>query len=316
MGDDDPCVTWGVVSLGTSLEVGAVTMQPDAPTDDVTEPEVKPAAQPAIEWKDNADGMHTNVALKLGTARRDWKSEEPCPITDANIKWLSANPPIIAFVTTSDCGEGGPHDDEHLLRLPALADFSPDGSTLVLGPALWARNAESGWTLYSGDRVVGSLDSAPVMQPVKDPTGSAGVTPSPTEPAASHLALRRGEKLRAPSTEIDWKTPAGGMHAVVVDVIYKKAKNKPPISKLVVWNNSKRFDIVRTTRACDAFAEVRPAKDMVVFRCGSRPVGDEPEGLIEAWLIRWSSEKKAPLRNKHWSGDPAADEPAWARASK
>ena len=24
-------------------------------------------------------------------------------------------------------------------------------------------------------------------------------------------------------------------------------------------------------------------------------------------------EKKAPLRNKHWSGDPAAEEPAWAR---
>jgi hypothetical protein len=115
---------------------------------------------------------------------------------------------------------------------------------------------------------------------------------------------------------MEWKTTAGAMHAIVVDVIYKKAKNKAPISKLVVWNTSKRFDIVRTTRACDAFAEVRPSKDMVVFRCGSRPVGDEPEGLIEDWLIRWSGEKKAPLRNKHWSGDPAADEPTWARDSK
>jgi len=50
-----------------------------------------------------------------------------------------------------------------------------------------------------------------------------------------------------------------------------------------------------------------------VFRCGSRPVGNAPEGMIEDWLIRWSAEKKGPLRNKHWSGDPAAAEPAWAK---
>jgi hypothetical protein len=319
MGDDDPCVTWGVVSLGTALEVGAVTTQADALTDDVTEREIVPArsgAQPTIEWKDNADGMHAGVALKLGTSRRDWSSEEPCPIIDANTKWLSESPPIIAFVTTSDCGEGGPHDEEHLLRLPSLADFSPGEATLVLGPALWARNAEGGWKLLSGDRVVGSLDGIPVMQPSNDPTGPVVATPSPSESVASHLALRRGEKLRRPSTEMEWKTPAGTMRATVVDVIYKDAKHKAPISKLVVWNTSKRFDIVRTTRACDVLGEVRVANDMVLFRCGSRPVGDEPEGMIEDWLIRWSVENRAPLRNKHWSGDPAADEPAWARDSK
>jgi hypothetical protein len=319
MGDDDPCVNWGVVLLGTSLEVGAVTTQSDAPTDDVTEPEIKPAAstaQPTIEWKDHADGTHANVALKLGAASRDWKSEEPCPITDATIKWLSASPPIIAFVTTSDCGEGGPHDEEHLLRLPALDDFSPDGATLVLGPALWARSVESGWTLHAGDRVVGSLESVPVMRPMNDPTGPAVVPSTTVAPGASHLALRRGERLRAPATEMTWKTPGGAMHATVVDVIYKKAKHKPPISKLIVWNHSKRFDMVRTKHACDAFSELRPANDMVVFRCGSRPVDNEPEGMIEDWLLRWSAEKQAPLRNKHWSGDPAADEPAWARDRK
>ena len=314
MGDDDPCVTWGVVSLGTALAVGPVTTQPDSPADDATEAEIAPpATQPGIEWTDNADGMHTSVALKLGTARRDWSSAEPCPITDASIKWLSANPPIIAFVTTSDCGEGGPQDEEHLLRLLALADFAPNGGTLVLGPALWARSSDSGWTLLSGDRVVASLEGMPVVQPESDPIAPAIVTPAAAAAGASHLALHKGEKLRSPSTEIAWKTPAGAMHATVVDVIYKKANHKAPISKLVVWGTRKRFDIVRSLRACDAFAEVRPAKDMVVFRCGSRPVGDAPEGMIEDWLIRWSAEKKGPLRNKHWSGDPAADEPAWAK---
>jgi len=313
MGDDDPCVTWSVVSLGTSLEVGPVTTQQDSPTDDATEPEVAAAAEPKIEWKDNPEGMHTNVAVTLGSARRDWKSDEPCPMTDANIKWLSTTPPIISFITTSDCGEGGPHDEEHLLRLPTLADFGPESTTLVLGPALWARSPESGWTLYSGDRVVGPLDSGPVVQPADEPVAPAGAKPAPPEVGASHLALRKGEVLRKPPVEIEWKAPA--MHATVVDVIYKKAKHKAPISKLVVWNASKRFDIVRTARACDAFAEVRPAKDMVVFRCGSRPVGDEPEGMIEDVLIRWSAEKKGPLRNKHWTGDPAATEPSWASAS-
>jgi hypothetical protein len=312
-GDDDPCVTWAVVSLETSLEVGPVTTQPDPPADDVTEPELAPAAQPTIEWTDNADGIHTKVTLKLGTAKREWSADEPCPLSDASIKWLSANPPLIAFVTTTDCGEGGPNDEEHLLRLPALADFSPDADTLVLGPALWARSADRGWTLLSGERVVGSLDSAPVLQPGSDPTAPAGVVPGPAPAVATHLALRRGEKLRVLPVEIDWRTPAGAMHATVVDVRYRKAKHKPPISKLVVWSAGKRFDIVRTKRACDAFAELRPSKDLIVFRCGSRPVGDEPEGMIEDWLLRWSSEKAAPLRSKHWSGDPAADEPAWAR---
>ncbi len=310
-GDDDPCVTWGVVSLDTSLDVGPVSTESEPPTDDSIEPEIKPPASPKIDWKDDAEGVHTGVVLTLGTAKREWSSGDGCPFIDANVKWLSETPPIITFVTSSDCGEGGPQDEEHVLRLPALTDFSADGSTIVLGPALWAQSS-GGWTLYSGDRVVGSLDGAPLLQPADAP--AQPVVATPAQPPASHLALRRGEKLRAPAVEIDWKTAAGAMHATVVDVVYKKARKKPPISKLVVWSSGKRFDIVRSQRACDAFAEVRPAKDMVVFRCGSRPVGDAPEGMVEDWLIRWSAAKHGPLRNKHWSGDPAAEEPAWAKA--
>ena len=310
-GDDDPCVTWGSVTLGPSLEVGAVTRRTDGPGEDAIEPEVTPTtAAPTIAWTDNSDGMHTSVALKLGAAHREWSSVEPCPLVDARIKWLSATPPILSFITTSDCGEGGPNDEEHLLRVPTLVDFGPVALTLIVGPSLWARSTtDTGWTLFSGERVVGALEGPPMVQPSADPIAPA----VPPDVGTNHLALRRGERLRVPSVETDWKTPAGTMHATVVDLTFKQVRNKAPISKLVVWSAKKRFDIVRSLRACDAFAEVRPVKDMLVYRCGSRPADDEPEGMIEDWLVRWSSEKKAPLRRNHWTGDPAAAEPAWAK---
>lgn len=302
MGDDDPCVTWGVVTLDTSLKVGVVTTRTDVPTDDAVEPEIKSSLTPAIEWVDNADGMHTKVVLKLDAAKREWPSEEPCPLTDAHIKWLS--PAVFSFITTSDCGEGGPNDEEHLLRAPALTDFSPATSTLVIAPDLWARGSEKGWTLLSGEREVGALDGVPVPQPTTEPVAPTPVTPTA---ATSRLALHRGEKLHVPKVEVEWH----GMHATVVDVIYKKARAKPPISKLVLWNAGERFDIARSARACDAYAELGLAKGKLVFRCASKPVGSDPEGMIEDWLVGWKNNK--PRRFKHWAGDPAAAEPAWAK---
>jgi hypothetical protein len=36
-----------------------------------------------------------------------------------------------------------------------------------------------------------------------------------------------------------------------------------------------------------------------VLRCARSPIGDSPERMIEHWLIRWSEDKDAPLRNRH-----------------
>jgi hypothetical protein len=86
-----------------------------------------------------------------------------------------------------------------------------------------------------------------------------------------------------------------------------------PITKLVVWGNGKRHDIVKTVAACDAEAELRHVIDSrIVFHCAIAPVDDEPDARIDDWLIRWSEETARPLRNRHWRGDPADSEPAWA----
>lgn len=129
--------------------------------------------------------------------------------------------------------------------------------------------------------------------------------------AAGKLALQPGEALHRPPQETAWKIPGTTMTATVIDAA-AAPRGDQALVKLVIWGNGKRHDIVKTTSRCDVTAELRHVKDSrLVFRCVSAPVGDSPEGMIEDWLIRWSEEKNAPLRNRHWAGDPADTEPGW-----
>jgi hypothetical protein len=126
------------------------------------------------------------------------------------------------------------------------------------------------------------------------------------------LELRVGEKRHDPFVETVWNIPGGSVTATVVDFTQAGSAARP-ITKLVVWGNGKRHDIVKTVAVCDAQAELRHVADSrIVFHCAIAPVGDEPEARIEDWLIRWSEETNAPLRNRTWRGDPADTEPPWA----
>jgi hypothetical protein len=128
--------------------------------------------------------------------------------------------------------------------------------------------------------------------------------------------LKAGETLRKPTVETAWKIPGTTVTATVITAAPAKPGD-PPMTKLVVWGDGKRHDIVKTTASCDVVAELLHVKDSrLVFRCASSPVGDSPEGMFEDWLIRWSEEKHAPLRNRHWAGDPADTEPGWASPPK
>jgi hypothetical protein len=138
----------------------------------------------------------------------------------------------------------------------------------------------------------------------------------PSDAAVVHdpatLELRAGEKRHEPLVETVWNIPGGAVTATVVDFTASGSAAQP-ITKLVVWGNGKRHDIVKTVALCDAQAELRHVADSrIVFHCAIAPVGDEPEARIEDWLIRWSEETNAPLRNRKWRGDPADTEPRWA----
>jgi hypothetical protein len=154
------------------------------------------------------------------------------------------------------------------------------------------------------------------------PTGSAiaattdATTPPDSAGAPAHdpatLELRAGEKRHEPLVETVWNIPGGTVTATVVDFT-PPGSAAQPITRLVVWGNGKRHDIVKTVAVCDAQAELRHVADSrIVFHCAIAPVGEEPEARVEDWLIRWSEETNAPLRNRKWRGDPADTEPRWA----
>jgi hypothetical protein len=146
-------------------------------------------------------------------------------------------------------------------------------------------------------------------------TIDAAVPPDAPAHDPAMLELRAGEKKHDPLVETVWNIPGGSVTATVVDFT-PPGSAAQPITKLVVWGNGKRHDIVKTVAVCDAQAELRHVADSrIVFHCAIAPVGDEPEARIEDWLIRWSEETNAPLRNRKWRGDPADTEPHWASAS-
>lgn len=154
----------------------------------------------------------------------------------------------------------------------------------------------------------GSASSAPMPGDAAVPSGS-GV--APTHDSVT-LELRAGEKRHEPLVETVWNIPGGTVTATVVDFT-PPGSAAQSITKLVVWGNGKRHDIVKTISVCDAEVELRHVADSrIVFHCGNAPVGDEPEARIEDWLIRWSEATNAPLRNRKWRGDPADTEPRWA----
>ena len=137
------------------------------------------------------------------------------------------------------------------------------------------------------------------------------VTDAPVHDPAT-LELRLGEKRHVPLVETAWNIPGGAVTATVIDFT-PQGSAAQPITELVVWGNGKRHDIVKTVAVCDAQAELRHVRDSrIVFHCAIAPVRDEPEARIEDWLIRWSEDNNAPLRNRKWRGDPADTEPSWA----
>ena len=145
-------------------------------------------------------------------------------------------------------------------------------------------------------------------------TTDATIPPDATAPShdPATLELLTGEKRHDPLVETVWNIPGGTVTATLVDFMPPGSAARS-ITKLVVWGNGKRHDIVKTVAVCDAQAELRHVADSrIVFHCAIAPVGDEPEARIEDWLIRWSEEASAPLRNRKWRGDPADTEPRWA----
>lgn len=188
--------------------------------------------------------------------------------------------------------------------------------------ASWVVLFGCGTSAKEADQLAAGSGSASPLTGSAAPTTVDAAAPSDSGGASTHdpstLELRAGEKRHEPLVETTWNIPGGTVTATVVDFTPPGSGSaERPITKLVVWGNGKRHDIVKTVSVCDAQAELRHVADSrIVFHCAIAPVDDEPEARIEDWLIRWNEQTNAPLRNRTWRGDPADTEPGWASPSK
>jgi hypothetical protein len=122
------------------------------------------------------------------------------------------------------------------------------------------------------------------------------------------LPLKPGEKLHEPLAELAWTPPGGRMTVTLVDV-----DGKTPTSRLVVWGDGKRHDIVSTRGNClvteHGVELATAAKNTVLFRCETYGKVDT---MADEWLLRWTDAKDFPTIYRHWRGPRFHREPKWA----
>lgn len=122
------------------------------------------------------------------------------------------------------------------------------------------------------------------------------------------LQLAADEKLHEPPVSMPWTPWAGRRKVTLVDVA-----GPPPSSRLVVWGEGQRADVLSFPATClggEHGAETwTGAKNTVVFRCESQA----KDGIVaDEWLIVWPKENPAPTVAQHWQGAQKQRDPDWA----
>jgi hypothetical protein len=168
VGDDDPCVDWKAAALSPGLVVGHPSAMAGDPGHRHDDPAGEVTAPPGTTIEIASTGSAVDVACTANgtTTHRRWEQNEQCPSDGTATRWLATAPPIVDLVITSNCGEGGDHDDQYVVRACALTDFAGDGSEddnhtygIAWGDDLWGYDTGSGWSVRSGDREVGTMES-------------------------------------------------------------------------------------------------------------------------------------------------------------
>jgi hypothetical protein len=171
VGDDDPCVDWKAAPLRPNLVVGRPRAIANDPTGDRGEPHAEVEQPDGIALEIGSSGSAIDVACTTGgdTTHRSWAQNEPCPVDGKAVRWVSAAPPIVDIILTTNCGEGGDHAHENILRACALTDVLGDGgdntdlSAVAWGDDLWAIDDGTAWRVRVGDRDVGTIERGQLL---------------------------------------------------------------------------------------------------------------------------------------------------------